>query len=237
MTAERPKLVARPKDPPPPPWATDPQGLLQSAPGSVKAALTGGIASGKSAAAELLAAFGAARLDFDELCRLAVAPGAEALETARAMFGPKAVTAEGTLNRPLVAKRIFKDRAVRLEWEASVHPAAWRLMLGRLPALAGAPLVVIEVPLLFEAALAPLFNPILLSFARPETQLARLRARDGLGRWAARRRLAAQAPIMDKLRRADLILDNDGPLARLIRSCRAAYDALASPEWTPGERP
>jgi dephospho-CoA kinase len=238
MSAERPKLTPRPPDPPPPDWAADPEGLLRTRPGSVKAALTGGIASGKSVVSELLAALGANRCGFDELCRRVVAKGTEGLAEVAKLFGPKSLTAEGELDRALMAKLVFKDAGARQALEAVIHPAAWKTMLECLAEDAASvaqpgPLTVIEVPLLYEASLASLFKPVILSFCHPQTQLKRLKERDRLNRWAARRRLAAQIPILDKIRRADVIIDNDGSLVDVIRQCRAHYPRLCQAEhWT-----
>jgi dephospho-CoA kinase len=233
VRAPPPKPPARPPDAPPPSWATDPDGLLASAPGSVKAALTGGIATGKSMVAELLAAFGAGRVDFDELCRRAVAKDSEGLAEVAALLGGGVLTPDGQLDRPKVARLVFKDPEARKALEGVIHPLAWRLMLSELAKLPTAPLVVVETPLLYEAALDSLFKPVLLCFARPETQKARLRARDRLGWLAARRRLAAQTPIMEKLRRADIVIDNDGPPARLVRRVKGVWDLLTGPDYRP----
>ncbi|MDR2456227.1 MAG: dephospho-CoA kinase [Deltaproteobacteria bacterium] len=231
MSAERPKLEKRAPDPPPPPWATDPEGLLRSRPGAVKAALTGGIATGKSLASEIFAVFGAERIDFDDLCRRAVAKGSPGLDEVASLFGPKVIAPDGQMDRAKVAKIVFKDKVAREALEAVIHPAAWSLMLGDLKALPPSPLVVIEVPLLFEANLAPLFNPVIFCFAKIETQLARLKSRDKMGRWAAKRRLKAQMPMAEKLRRADMIIDNDGPVAKTLWQVKDLWRRLTSPDF------
>jgi dephospho-CoA kinase len=206
---------------------------LASRPGSVKASLTGGVASGKSVLAELLAAFGAERLDFDDLCRRVVAKGAPGLVEVERLFGPKIMTPDGEMDRGKVAKIVFKDKEARKALEAIIHPAAWDLMMLDLKALAQRPLVVVEVPLLFEAALDSLFSPVILSFVKERTQKARLRARDGLSRWEAARRLAAQIPMAEKIRRADIVIDNDGSLTKTIRQAKSLWDFLAGPDFKP----
>ncbi|MDR1545757.1 MAG: dephospho-CoA kinase [Deltaproteobacteria bacterium] len=224
----RPRLERRPSPPPPPAWAVDPDGRLKTAPGSVKLALTGGVASGKSTVAELLVAFGAARIDFDELSRQALAPGTEGRRAAVELFGPKIEKPDGALDRRTMARIIFKKAETRKALEAIVHPAAWRLMLEALPKPGGGPpLTVIEVPLLYEAALDSLFAPTALTYASPDAQLKRLRDRNqALGGREAKRMLAAQLPMSEKLRRADYVVDNDGSLTHLIRRVRELRDRL-----------
>ncbi|MDR3135544.1 MAG: dephospho-CoA kinase, partial [Deltaproteobacteria bacterium] len=120
-----PKLVPRPADPAPPPWALDPDGLLKPGPSSIRVALTGGLASGKSTVAALFEVFGAARLDFDLFARQAVAPGGACYRQARDLFGPKAVLPDGQLDRAFIGGKVFKDKELRQALEAIVHPETW----------------------------------------------------------------------------------------------------------------
>ncbi|MDR1109234.1 MAG: dephospho-CoA kinase [Deltaproteobacteria bacterium] len=221
------RLLPRVADQGPPDWAADPDGLLVSGPSSVKVAITGGLASGKSTVATLFEVFGASRLDFDQFARQALAPGGAGHGEAAAILGPKAVLPDGQLDRALIGRRIFRDPALRLALEAIVHPLTWGLMLSRLRELGPRPMVAIEVPLLYEARLDPLFDRVILSFASPETQLGRLVLRNpSLGRRQARRMLRAQMPILEKLRRASMVIDNNGPLTVAIRQAKELWDAL-----------
>jgi dephospho-CoA kinase len=203
-------------------------GLLKSKPGQVVAALTGGIATGKSSVAELLSAFGARRLDFDVFSRQAIAPNTAGFNAVLELFGPKAIE-DNDLNRQYIGRLIFKDQRLRRLLEDIVHPIAWSIMLDELQKLPQSRLTIIETPLLYEAALNSLFSPVILSFAKPETQFKRLKARNPeLSRWEVRRRIKAQMPIMEKLRRADLIVDNDNDLPRLIYNTKRLWDFLTT---------
>jgi dephospho-CoA kinase len=205
----------------------DGEELLLSKVGSVKAALTGSVASGKSTVAALLAAFGADIIDFDILARDSLAPQTEELFRVAQLFGPKCLNQDHSLNRTYVGQIIFKDRAKRLALEAIVHPKCWLMMLEKLKSLSLSPLVVIDVPLLFEAALNSLFNPVVLSFAKPERQLQRLMERNPkLGRRQAKRIIESQWPISQKVRLASFIVDNDGSVSYVIEQTKQLYERL-----------
>jgi dephospho-CoA kinase len=236
---EPPRAAKRPPDPPPPTWARDPQGLLKSARGRVRAALTGGVASGKSTAAALFEAFGARIIDFDLLAREALAPQTPTFEAALALFGPKALLPDGSLDRPLLAKKIFRDRELRLRLEAIVHPFTWGRMLEELAKGPPAALTVIDIPLLYEASLHTLFSPVMVCFASPGLQIRRLLFRSpSLSKRMAKKILLNQLPTSEKLRHADIVLNNEGGMRELIRQTKAVCQSLTGPDWPPkGCRP
>jgi dephospho-CoA kinase len=194
--------------------------------------LTGGLASGKSFVAALWEAFGARVIDFDELAREAVRVGSPGLAASRELFGPKALLPDGSLNRKHVAAKIFKDAKLKEALENIVHPFTWGRMLEELALLQDEPLVVVDLPLLFEASLASFFYPVALAFVTPRVQLQRLRARDpALGKREALRRLANQWPIASKLRRADLVINNLGSLRDTIQAALKCHRRLLSPDF------
>ncbi len=163
-----------------PSWAleqTDIAATLVSEPGRVRMALTGGIACGKSTVAEIFVELGAIHIDFDQLARLAVAPGSQGLVAAAELFGPKALDADGTLNRPYVRQAIFNDPQLKEVLENIIHPITWQLMGTQIDQNPDAPLTIISIPLLFEAGLETFFNPITTIFAPISTQIARLAQR------------------------------------------------------------
>ncbi|MDR0354560.1 MAG: dephospho-CoA kinase [Deltaproteobacteria bacterium] len=224
---KRPALTARKADLPPPDWAKDSADLLRSVPGSVKAALTGGLASGKSTVAALFEAFGASLMDFDVFSRWLTRPDGECFEPVRQMFGPKVLQKDGQLDRAYIAEKVFKDSSLRLALEDVIHPAAWRMMLDELTRLGAEPLIVIEVPLLFEAGLDSLFDRVILAYASDETQLKRFMARNPKQRKSqAKRRLASQMPMAEKIRRAQMIVDNNGSMATVIRQTKELWNVL-----------
>ena len=174
--------------------------------------LTGGIATGKSTVARLLAGRGAALVDADLLAREVVSPGSPALAEIAAVFGPAVLTATGELDRAALGAVVFADPAQRHRLEAITHPRIGALMGERIAAALGsaAPLVVADIPLLFEGGRGELVEGVLLVDAPEEVQLRRLMLRDGIDEAAARARIAAQMPLAEKRRRATWVIDNAG---------------------------
>jgi dephospho-CoA kinase len=172
--------------------------------------VTGGIATGKSTVDRMLAAHGAAVIDADELAREAVRPGERTLEQVAARFGRDVIRPDGTLDRSRVGEIVFADEAARRDLERITHPRIMELMQERIAAaLAGpAPLVAVDVPLLFENAREAMFEGVLLVYASRDVQIRRMRERNGLDDAAALQRLAAQLPIDEKRDRATWVIDN-----------------------------
>jgi dephospho-CoA kinase len=179
--------------------------------------LTGGIATGKSTFAGALRELGVPVVDADRLAREAVRRGGPVLEAIVREFGPQALGADGELDRKRMADLVFADAGARARLEAIVHPAV-RAELQRETAglaAAGHDLAFYDVPLLYERGRELEFECVVLVFAPPEAQRARLAARDGFSPAEAEARLAAQMPIEAKARRADVVVVNDGDLAAL----------------------
>jgi dephospho-CoA kinase len=179
--------------------------------------LTGGIATGKTTFAEALRARGVPVVDADALARAAVAPGAPALAEIARAFGPGVIGADGGLDRKAMAALVFADPGARRRLEAITHPAVRRAMAEETARLAAAghPLAFYDTPLLYEVGLEPLLDSVVVVWAPPDVQRARVRARDGLSPAEADARLAAQLPIDDKAARADFVVENAGAPAEL----------------------
>jgi dephospho-CoA kinase len=179
--------------------------------------LTGGIATGKTTFAAALRAAGAPVVDADGLAREAVRRGGPALDEIVRAFGPDVLGPDGELDRPRMAARVFGDPEARARLEAIVHPAVRRAVAAETARLAaqGHDLAFYDVPLLFETGLDRDVDCVLVVYAPPEVQRARLAARDGLGAAEAEARLAAQMPIEEKARRADIVVTNQGDAAAL----------------------
>jgi dephospho-CoA kinase len=182
--------------------------------------VTGGIATGKSTVDRLLAAHGASVIDADELAREAVRPGEPALDEVAARFGREVLLPDGNLDRGRLGEVVFTDPEARRDLERITHPRINELIGERIAtALAGpAPLVAVDIPLLFESAREAMFEGVLLVYAPPEVQVRRLRERNGLDEAAALQRLAAQLPIDEKRDRATWIIDNSDGLDATSRA-------------------
>jgi dephospho-CoA kinase len=179
--------------------------------------LTGNIASGKSAVARRWAALGAPIVDADVLARRAVAPGTPALARIRESFGDRVLLSDGQLDREALRAIVFEDPAARGRLEEIVHPEVERLRReeeARLGA-AGAAVVVHDIPLLFEVGMEDRFDLIVLVDAPAGVRLERLTRIRGLDEAEASRMIAAQMDVEAKRGGADIVIENDGTLARL----------------------
>jgi dephospho-CoA kinase len=192
--------------------------------------VTGGIATGKSTVDSLLAAHGAAVIDADLLAREIVLPGQPALAEVAQRFGADMLLPDGTLDRARLGALVFADPDARRDLEQITHPRITALMQERIAqALAGpAPLVAVDIPLLFENAREPLFDGVLLVYAPRDVQVRRMRERNGLDADAAAQRLAAQLPIDEKRDRATWIIDNSSGLEVTSRAVDAWWEAFVT---------
>ncbi|THF75478.1 dephospho-CoA kinase [Cohnella fermenti] len=182
--------------------------------------LTGGIATGKSTVSRLLVERGAALVDADRIAREVVEPGQAPLRRIAERFGQAVLLEDGTLNRKRLGEIVFSDPAERAALEQITHPAIRAVMKDKMAAFEREDpkrLVVVDVPLLYESGLEPLFHRVMVVYVPRELQLARLMERDGLTAEAASRRLGAQMDIEEKRRRADDVIDNSGSLEDTIR--------------------
>jgi dephospho-CoA kinase len=183
---------------------------------------------------------GAVVVDSDRVAREVVEPGTPGLAALTAAFGEGILAAGGTLDRARLADAVFADAALRWRLEDVLHPlirARTEELTGEALA-SGAPLVVADVPLLFETGGGERFpDGVMLVYADRETQLRRLAERERLDLAAAERRLAAQLPIDSKLSLATWVIDNRGGLAateaQVERWWRETVSGGADP---PGQR-
>ncbi|MFL6137892.1 MAG: dephospho-CoA kinase [Frankiaceae bacterium] len=199
----------------------------------LRVGLTGGIGSGKSEVARLLAGHGAVVVDSDRLARQAVEPGSRGLAEVAAAFGTGVLAADGSLDRSALAAVVFADPAERARLEAIVHPRVRALAAEAFAAAAAAApdaIVVNDVPLLVEAGLAGAYDVVVVVAADPAVQLRRLVEGRGMSEADARARIAAQATPEQRLAVADLVIGNDGSLADLAERVAAVWAALRKQE-------
>jgi dephospho-CoA kinase len=182
----------------------------------IRAALTGGMAAGKSTVAARLRALGVPVSDADQWARLAVAPGSAGLQAVAREFGDAVLAADGSLDRATLGRIVFADAAARRRLESIVHPLV-RAAAARFEAearAAGRAAVVFDIPLLVETGQAGDFDVVATVSAPVALRLERARAR-GLDEAEARARIAAQATDAAREAAADLVLDGSGTVAAL----------------------
>jgi len=190
--------------------------------------LTGNIASGKSTVAHQLESLGATLIDADLLAREAVAPGTPGFSAVIARFGPEMVAPDGTLDRPRLRRRVFHDADARNALNAIVHPEVGRLRDARLAAaqVRGDPIVISDIPLLFEVGLEHAFDGVILVDAPVALRRERLIGDRGLSAADADAMIAAQWNSEKKRAGATWVIDNDGSRAQLQARVAALWDTL-----------
>jgi len=175
--------------------------------------LTGGIACGKSTVARMLAEKGAVLIDFDELAHAVQEPEGAVWREIIRHFGEEILHEDRTIDRRKLGETVFADREKRELLNRLVHPAIfeeWQRRLAEIQVRRADAIVVSDIPLLIEAGLKGMVDLVLLVYITPEEQVRRVMARNGFSREEAERRLAAQMPIEEKLRWADIVIRNGG---------------------------
>jgi len=189
--------------------------------------LTGGIGSGKSTVAAILAELGAHVIDADKIGHEVYRPGTEGFRAVVEAFGAGVVGADGTIDRRALGAIVFADDAARMRLNALVHPLIGREIARRIDAArAEERPIVIEAALLLEAGWRPLIDMVWLVSVPRETAIARLMAARGLTRVEVERRLDAQ--MTDAARRplADVVIENDGSPEALRTQVESAWRTL-----------
>ncbi|MEU9169497.1 dephospho-CoA kinase [Streptomyces sp. NPDC048420] len=192
----------------------------------LKVGLTGGIGAGKSEVSRLLVEQGAVLIDADRIAREVVAPGTPGLAAVVEAFGTEILAEDGGLDRPKLGSIVFADPEKLAVLNSIVHPLVGARSRELESAAAEDAVVVHDVPLLAENALAALYDLVVVVDASPETQLDRLVGLRGMTEQDARARMAAQATREKRLEIADVVIDNDVPLDELRRRVREVWSDL-----------
>jgi dephospho-CoA kinase len=192
--------------------------------------LTGGIGTGKSTVAAMLRELGATVIDADEATRAVQARGSEGLRLLAQEFGPGVLTPDGDLDRDHLADIAFHDPEARQRLNGIVHPLVRQWMAERQQEAVqrGDPVVVMDIPLLYETRGPDAFETVLLVYAPERLQLERLTRLRGMSEEQARARIAAQLPIEEKRRLATHVIENTGSLDELRRRVREVWAELAN---------
>jgi dephospho-CoA kinase len=191
--------------------------------------LTGGIGSGKSEVSRRLRELGAVVIDADAVAREVVEPGTSGLAAVVEEFGEGVLRPDGALDREGLGRIVFGDADQLARLNAIVHPLVGERIAARMSEVERDHpdgVVIYDVPLLVENDLAGRYDVVLVVAAKPETQLRRLVDQRGMTEDDARARIAAQAPLPAKLAVADIVIDNDGPLADLDPRVREVWTDL-----------
>ncbi|HUR50725.1 MAG TPA: dephospho-CoA kinase [Mycobacteriales bacterium] len=196
----------------------------------LKVGLTGGIGSGKSTVSALLSSYGAVVVDADLVAREVVAPGSPGLAAVVEEFGQGVLRPDGTLDREALGAVVFSDHERLAALNAIVHPLVGERtqQLQDEAEAAGAPVVVLDVPLLAENGLAPLYDEVVVVDCPVDLAVRRLVASRGMAEADARARVAAQATREQRLAVATEVVDNSGTREDLEPQVRALWQRLVT---------
>lgn len=175
--------------------------------------LTGGIATGKSTVAAIFEEAGARWIDADLIAREAVRKDTPAYRDILAHFGPKVLQPDGEIDRKRLGAIIFKNPTEQRALERIVHPEVRKEInrgIAEIRQQTPSALVIVDIPLLFEAGMRQGLDAVIVVYAPEHLQLERLMARDGLTRPEALARIRAQMPIESKKALATQVIDNSG---------------------------
>ncbi len=184
--------------------------------------LTGGIATGKTSVTDYLTrVYHIPVLDADLYAREAVAQNSPILKAIYLRYGDSLKSNDGSLDRQALAAIIFQDRQEKSWLESQIHPYVRDRFLTQL-AQTDKPIVVLAIPLLFEAKMSDLVTEIWVVWCDRTSQMLRLQQRDRLTVEQAEIRIDSQMPLSEKIQRADLVLDNNRDLKDLWQQIDAA---------------
>jgi dephospho-CoA kinase len=195
---------------------------------TLRVALTGGIATGKTFCLGVFAAEGVPTIDADRLAHDAVAPGTPGHAAVVARFGPGVLAPSGALDRPALGRIVFGDDRARRELEAIIHPGVYRAVERWFAELGDTsePLGIADIPLLYETGREIDFDVVIVAACPPAMQIARLMDRNGLTPQEAAQRMASQIPIGEKTLRADHVIDTSGSFEETENQVRSLLAEL-----------
>lgn len=188
-------------------------------------ALTGGIGSGKSLAAQYFAELGAFVIDADQLSREAIERGSKGFDEVVSIFGDS-ILLNGEINRKALAESIFKDPQLKLKLEGIVHPFVRKKFETAVSALKEGEVLIYEIPLLFETKAHDRFDLVITVEAEYENRVERLRSR-GMQKSEIDARIASQATRLEREEIADFLIENNGDQDELLRQVENIWDSIS----------
>lgn len=195
---------------------------------TIRVALTGGIATGKSFCLARFADRGVPVINADQLAHDAIAPGTTGHTAVVQRFGAGVVDDAGAINRRALARIMFDDVKARRDLEALIHPVVYRAIDYWFAELGdkGAAIGIAEIPLLYETGREIDFDRVIVAACPPAMQIERLMARSALSQAEAKQRIDAQLPIDAKAGRADFVIDTSGSVEETESQISAVFEEL-----------
>ncbi len=190
--------------------------------------LTGGIGSGKSTVSKFMAELGTAILDTDKVGHEAFKPGTEAWREVVATFGQEILTTSNEINRKKLAKLVFGQPESLARLNQIMHPRMYNMVKAQLEEYRRQMviIVVLETPLLLEAGWTPLVDEVWVTVASESTVIRRLKERTGFSESESLARIRTQLPAGERIKRADVVINNDGNLDELKAKVKELWSGL-----------
>jgi dephospho-CoA kinase len=190
--------------------------------------LTGSVGTGKSTVTNFFSEMGAYIIDWDELARAVTRPHSKAWKAIVKYFGKGILNGDLTINRQKLAEIVFSDQEKLTKLNQIVHPEVFKedeRITNELARLDPDALIIKDIPLLFELTRPIYVDKKVVVSASEQTQLKRLEEK-GISRKDARNRIQSQLPLEEKLKSADFVINNDGPLEETERQVKEIYSLL-----------
>ena len=191
--------------------------------------LTGGIACGKSTVAQMFKEHGAHLIDFDRIAHHVQEPGKQAYKEVVHLFGNEILHPDKKIDRVKLGNIVFGDKKKIVELNNIVHPLVyqeWHIRLDIIRTKEEHAIVLSDVPLLFEGKMQHLFDLTILVLIPPEEQVRRLRMRNKMSKEDAEKRLESQMPIGEKIKLADIVIDNEGSISDTKKKVKQIWEKL-----------
>ncbi|MDD5617505.1 MAG: dephospho-CoA kinase [Candidatus Omnitrophica bacterium] len=188
--------------------------------------VTGGFCTGKSKVASLFGKFGAKVINLDKLAHNALKRGTKSFNKIVKAFG-KDILVNNSIERKLLAKKVFGSKRMLTKLNSIIHPVVIKEMKRQIDKLnKSRKAVVVEAPLLFEAKLNDYFDYIIVVKANNQTQIKRAMKEKGLNRKDILKRIASQMPLARKIKMADCVIDNNGPVNNTYKQVRKIWQGF-----------
>ena len=194
--------------------------------------LTGSVGTGKSTVTNFFRELGAYIIDWDELAREVTRPHLRAWKEIVEYFGKDFLNEDLTINRQKLAEIVFSDKEKVAKLNQIVHPEVFKedeRITNEIKSLAPDALIIKDIPLLFELTRPVYVDKVVVVSASEQTQLRRLEEK-GMSREDAQSRIKSQLPLEEKIRSADFIINNDGPLEETKKQVEEIYSLLRKGE-------
>lgn len=197
--------------------------------------LTGGIATGKTTVSNFFRQAGTPVIDADQVARKVQGPASQGLKQIVKTFGEQVLLPNGKLNRPALGEIVFSQPAARRKLDDLLQPLIREEIYSQLALLKEQkiPLIVLDIPLLFEQHYDKDCDLVVVVYTDAQTQLQRLMDRDNSSVASARARINAQMPLADKVALADIVINNDGDhlalqkqVGQLIKELKAGQNVI-----------